>query len=66
MDYEPDTWRNVNGHELDRLHLVTLAAGDGQAGRPRSALRVGHETILAALDLPEPCRIFDFTVPGSR
>ncbi|HEY4604731.1 MAG TPA: transposase, partial [Blastococcus sp.] len=54
-----DTWRNAR-HELDRMHLVTLATGDGQVAQ-RSALTAGHKAILAALDLPEPPRFFDFT-----
>ncbi len=54
-----DTWRNTR-HELDRLHLVTLATNHGQVTQ-RSALTTGHKTILAALGLPEPARYFDFT-----
>jgi Transposase DDE domain len=54
-----DTWRNAR-RELDRMHLVTLATGDGQVAQ-RSALTAGHKAILAALDLPEPPRFFDFT-----
>jgi hypothetical protein len=56
-----DTWRNLR-HELDRMHLVTLATTDGQVAQ-RSATTTGHKTILAALELPEPPRFFDFTVP---
>jgi hypothetical protein len=55
-----DTWRNVR-HELDRMHLVTLATAEGQVAQ-RSALTAGQKTILAALKLPEPPRFFDFTV----
>ena len=57
-----DTWRNLR-HELDRMHLVTLATVDGRVAQ-RSALTSGHKTILAALDLPEPPRYLDFT-PGN-
>ena len=57
-----DTWRNLR-HELDRMHLVTLATADGRVAQ-RSALTSGHKTILAALDLPEPPRYLDFT-PGN-
>ena len=57
-----DTWRNLR-HELDRMHLVTLATADGRVAQ-RSALTTGHKTILAALDLPEPPRYLDFT-PGN-
>ena len=56
-----DTWRNVR-NELSRMHLVTLATADGQVAQ-RSTLTAGHKTILAALELPEPPRFFDFTVP---
>ena len=54
-----DTWRNAR-HELDRMHLVTLATGHGQVAQ-RSALTAGQKTILTALELPEPPRFFDFT-----
>jgi hypothetical protein len=53
------TWRNVR-HELDRMHLVTLATGEGRVAQ-RSTLTAGQKTILAALDLPEPPRFLDFT-----
>jgi hypothetical protein len=56
-----DTWRNVR-NELDRMHLVTLATTDGQVAQ-RSAATTGQKTILAALELSEPPRFFDFTVP---
>jgi hypothetical protein len=55
------TWRNAR-HELDRMHLVTLATSDGQVAQ-RSATTPGQKAILAALELPEPPRFFDFTVP---
>lgn len=54
-----NTWRNVR-HELDRMHLITLATADGQVAQ-RSATTAGQKTILAALKLPEPPRFFDFT-----
>ena len=47
-----DTWRNLR-HELDRMHLVTLATAEGRAAQ-RSILTAGQKSILAALDLPEP------------
>jgi hypothetical protein len=59
-----DTWRNTR-HELDRMHLVTLATSAGQVAQ-RSATTPGQQTILHALDLPEPPRFFDFTLPDSR
>ena len=58
-----DTWRNTR-HELDRMHLVTLATPDGQVAQ-RSATTLGQRSILAALELPEPPRFFDFTVPNA-
>jgi hypothetical protein len=54
-----DTWRNLR-HELDRLHLVTLATEHGRVAQ-RSALTTRHKSILTALELPEPPRYFDFT-----
>jgi hypothetical protein len=59
-----DTWRNTR-HELDRLHLVTLATSAGQVAQ-RSAITPGQHNVLRALDLPEPPKFFDFTtVPSS-
>ena len=46
------------------MHLVTLATGDGRVAQ-RSALTAGHKAILAALDLPEPPRFFDFTTASA-
>ncbi|MGH3369970.1 MAG: IS1634 family transposase [Nocardioidaceae bacterium] len=57
-----DTWRNTR-HELDRMHLVTLATPKGQVAQ-RSTLTAGQKSILAALQLPEPPRIFDCTLPA--
>jgi transposase len=57
-----DTWRNIRD-ELDRLHLVTFATGDGQVAQ-RGELRPGQHAILQALELPEPPRFFDFTPAG--
>jgi hypothetical protein len=56
-----DTWRNVR-HELDRMHLVTLATPAGRVAQ-RSTTTAGQKTILSALQLGEPPRFFDFTVP---
>ena len=55
-----DTWRNLR-HELDRMHLVTLATADGQVAQ-RSAATPGQQAILHALDLPEPPKFLDFTI----
>jgi hypothetical protein len=57
-----DTWRNVR-HQLDRMALVTLATADGRVAQ-RSATTAGQKSILAALELPEPPRFFDFTAPS--
>ena len=54
-----DTWRNLH-HELDRMHLVTLATSDGRVAQ-RSAATPGQQTIFQALDLREPPKFFDFT-----
>jgi len=57
-----DTWRNLS-HELDRMHLVTLATANGRVAQ-RSAATPGQQTILRALDLPEPPKFLDFTLPA--
>jgi Transposase DDE domain len=57
-----DTWRNLH-HELDRMHLVTLATSDGRVAQ-RSAATPGQQTIFGALDLREPPKFFDFTPSG--
>jgi Transposase DDE domain len=54
-----DTWRNLH-HELDRMHLVTLATSDGRVAQ-RSAATSGQQAIFGALDLREPPKFFDFT-----
>ena len=58
-----DTWRNIL-RELDRMHLVTLATNAGQIAQ-RTATTPGQQTLLRALDLPEPPRIFNYTLPSS-
>jgi IS4 transposase len=57
-----DTWRNIR-HELDRMHLVTLATAHGHVAQ-RCTTTAGQKTILSALELPEPPRFFDFTAPS--
>jgi IS4 transposase len=57
-----DTWRNLH-HELDRMHLVTLATSDGRVAQ-RSAATPGQQAIFHALDLREPPKFFDFTPSG--
>jgi hypothetical protein len=54
-----DTWRNLR-HELDRMHLVTLATTDGHVAQ-RSATTAGQKHILTSLELPDPPKFFDFT-----
>jgi hypothetical protein len=54
-----DTWRNTRD-ELERMHLVTLVTSEGRVAQ-RSQLTPGQRAILAALELPEPPRFFDFT-----
>jgi DDE family transposase len=58
-----DTWRNAR-RELDRMHLVTLATNAGQLAQ-RTTTTPGQQTLLRALDLPEPPRFLDFTLPSS-
>ncbi|MGH3414488.1 MAG: IS1634 family transposase [Marmoricola sp.] len=58
-----DTWRNIS-RELDRMHLVTLATADGQVAQ-RSTTTPAQKAIFEALDLAEPPRFFDFTVPNA-
>ncbi len=58
-----DTWRNVR-HELDRMHLVTLATPDGTVAQ-RSAVTAGQKTILSALGVAEPPRILEISPSAS-
>ena len=51
-----DTWRNTR-HELDRMHLVSLATPDGAVAQ-RSLTTPGQRAVLAALNLAEPPRFF--------
>lgn len=54
-----DTWPDIR-NQLDRRHLVTLATAEGQVAQ-RSQLSADHKRILAALEVSEPPRFFDFT-----
>jgi hypothetical protein len=54
-----DCQRNIR-NELDRLHLVTLATAEGHVAQ-RSQVTAGQKQILAALEIPEPPRFYDFT-----
>ncbi len=58
------TWRNVR-HELDRMHLVTLATSAGQVSQ-RSATTPAQQNVLRALDLPEPPKFFALHHPPRR
>ena len=49
--------------ELERVHLITLATADGHLAQ-RFATTAGQKTILTALQLTEPARFFDFTLPS--
>ena len=53
------TWRNAR-HELDRMHLVTLATDHGTVAQ-RSLTTPGQRSVLAGLKLAEPPRFYDFT-----
>jgi len=46
------------------MHLITPATADGQIAQ-RSATTPGQKTILTALQLAEPARFFDFTLPSN-
>jgi len=59
-----DTWRNTR-HELDRMHLVTLASPDGQVSQ-RSTTTPGQRKILSTLTLAEPPRFQDLTLPDDH
>src|SRR5512143_56202 len=52
------TWRTAR-HELDRMHLVTLATDHGTVAQ-RSLTTPGQRAVLSSLDLPEPPRFFAF------
>ena len=58
-----DTWRNTR-HELNRMHLVTLAGPDGQVSQ-RSTATPGQREILGALKLAKPPRFQTFTLPDT-
>jgi hypothetical protein len=53
------TWRNAR-HELDRMHLVTLATDHGTVAQ-RTLTTPGQRSVLAALKLAEPPRFYQFT-----
>ena len=53
------TWRTAR-HELDRMHLVTLATDHGTVAQ-RSQTTPGQRALLTGLALTEPPRFYDFT-----
>jgi hypothetical protein len=53
-----DTWRNL-AHELDRIQLHTYDTGSGTVSQ-RTRLTGKQRSILAALELPEPPRYYQF------
>lgn len=57
-----DTWRNIR-HELDRMHLVTMATTEGRVAQ-RSTTTPGQARILHALNVREPGRFLDFELPA--
>ena len=57
------TWRNLR-HQLDWMHLVTLATADARVAQ-RSTLTAGQNSILAALDLSEPPKYLEITTSDS-
>ena len=57
------SWRAVR-EELDRMHLVTLATGEGRIAK-RTLTTPGQRRILAALELPEPPVFADFEVAAA-
>ena len=54
-----DTWRNIR-HELDRMHLVTLATDAGHVAQ-RSAITPGQQTVLRALEAARTPTYFGLT-----
>ncbi|MGH3576549.1 MAG: IS1634 family transposase, partial [Mycobacterium sp.] len=54
-----DTWRNIRS-ELDRMHLVTMAASEGTVSQ-RTETTPAQRKIFSALKLAEPPRFYDFT-----
>ena len=59
-----DTWRTTR-HELDRMHLVTLATIDGAVAQ-RSQTTPAQRSLLKALRLAEPPRFYDFTATDAN
>ena len=57
-----DTWRNLS-HTLDTIRLVTLATDAGTVTQ-RTRLDEKHQSILRALDLPDPPRYHEFRPLG--
>ena len=56
-----DTWRNVR-NELDRMHLVTMETAEGRVVK-RTSTTPAQAKVLSSLDIAEPGRFLDFTLP---
>jgi len=56
-----DTWRTLR-HELDRMHLVTLATPEGRIAK-RSVTTTRQRKILTDLQIREPAQILDYQLP---
>ncbi len=56
-----DTWCNVR-NELDRMHLVTMESTEGRVAQ-RTSTTPAQAEILAKLEIAEPGRFLDFTLP---
>jgi hypothetical protein len=56
-----DTWRNLR-NELDRMHLITLATGEGRIAQ-RTATTQRQRQILTNLQIREPAQILDYQLP---
>ncbi|HEY6422243.1 MAG TPA: IS1634 family transposase [Pseudonocardiaceae bacterium] len=57
------TWATIR-HELDRMHLVTLATPAGTIAQTTTTT-AGQKKIWDALHLAEPPRFLDFTLPAN-
>jgi Transposase DDE domain len=57
------SWRAVR-EELDRMHLVSLATGEGRVAK-RTLTTAGQRRILAALEIAEPPAFADFEVAAA-
>ncbi len=49
-------------NKRERMHLITLATKEGHAAQ-RSATAPRQREIFQALEIAEPARFYDFTLP---